>query len=91
MLRAPESVGACDGIVIVHDDRTFTCSNTDCAVTTSAEAVIALHSRFYACRSAFAPRGCPKCAWHLFAPAVDEATATATATAESPPLDVLGR
>ena len=74
MLSGPTSSGTCDGMVIVHDDRTFTCSNGDCTVTTPAEALISTHSRFFACRSVFTESGCPRCGWHLFVSTVDEET-----------------
>jgi len=56
----------CDGTVIVHEDRSFTCSNGRCRVTRSVAAVLSYHTRFVPCRSVFAQSGCPRCGWHLF-------------------------
>lgn len=50
----------CSGTVLVHDDRSFTCSQDACSVTGSVEAVITDHSRFIPCRSV-SPEGCPRC------------------------------
>jgi len=51
----------CDGTIIVHEDRTFTCSNETCTVTASVDATISWHTRFSACRSVFSDEGCPRC------------------------------
>jgi hypothetical protein len=56
----------CNETVIVHDDRSFTCSNNDCTITASVEVVVSFHTSFVACRSVFAQGGCPRCGWHLF-------------------------
>jgi len=52
---------SCDGTVIVHEDRTFTCTNSSCTVLASADATVSWHTRFLACRSVFTDEGCPKC------------------------------
>ena len=44
-------MGFCDGTVIVHDDRSSTCSNDVCTMTASNEAIVAFHGRFVPCAS----------------------------------------
>ena len=58
--------GFCDGTVIVHDDRSFTCSNDVCTRTASDAVLVAFHGRFVPCARVFAEGGCPRCSWHLF-------------------------
>jgi len=68
VLMGAANVEHCGGTVIVHDDRTFTCSNGLCVVAASVEAIVSRHVRFVACRKVFGEEGCPKCGWHLFPP-----------------------
>jgi len=56
----------CDGTVIVHQDRSLTCSNSSCTVMAAVEAVTSWHQRFVACRQVFGEEGCPRCSSVFF-------------------------
>jgi len=51
----------CNGTVVVHEDRSFTCTSEACPVAAMVAAVVSYHTRFVPCRSAFAEHGCPRC------------------------------
>jgi hypothetical protein len=61
----------CDGTVIVHEDRTFTCTNNNCSVLASADTTVSWHTRFLACQSVFTDEGCPRCSSVLLRRAED--------------------
>lgn len=50
----------CDGVLIVHLDRTTTCTNTDCVAPALIRCIVDLHSTFVPCR-AIDSQGCPRC------------------------------
>jgi hypothetical protein len=60
-MRAPLDPGWCNGTVIVHDDRTFTCTDLACAVQAPTAVVVSVHARFLSCHHAFCDATCPHC------------------------------
>jgi hypothetical protein len=51
---------ACDGVIIVHVDRTITCTNPDCDVVDSVLDLFDRHCWFIPCAETLGSR-CPTC------------------------------
>jgi len=52
---------ACSGVLIIHGDRSVTCTSHDCGDLRMIEQLIDAHSMFVPCNSAFGSKGCPAC------------------------------
>jgi len=51
----------CDGTLIIHLDRTATCTNESCPAPQMVERMIDYHSMFIPCSEAFDAARCPRC------------------------------
>ncbi len=50
----------CDGVVVVHEDRTYTCTEIDCEAAESRIVALSRHATFLACRDVLGD-DCPVC------------------------------
>jgi hypothetical protein len=50
----------CDGVIVVHDDRAYTCTEFDCDASESRIIALSRHSSFLACRDVLGD-ACPVC------------------------------
>jgi hypothetical protein len=62
MVQGPVSQPHCEGTVVVHEDRSLTCTNSDCNIFVAVDSMVSWHARFLACRAVFTENGCPRCA-----------------------------
>lgn len=51
----------CGGVLIVHQDRTATCSWLDCPASGLFERMVDAHATFVPCRDVFVAPPCPRC------------------------------
>jgi len=51
----------CDGVLIVHLDKTTTCTNLDCPAPDVFEHMVDAHMKFVGCTNAFDFADCPHC------------------------------
>jgi hypothetical protein len=50
----------CDGVIVVHENRTYTCTAIDCNASESIIVALSRHVSFLACRDVLGD-GCPVC------------------------------
>jgi len=60
-MERPSESGWCNGTVVVHDDRTFTCTDRACPDQAPIAVVVSAHARFLSCHNVFLDATCPRC------------------------------
>ncbi|GEM_PF-3157391 len=51
----------CGAVLIVHQDRTATCSDVGCPAVGLFERMLDAHTTFVPCRAVFDSQACPRC------------------------------
>lgn len=60
----PRQYHHCSGVLIIHGDKSVTCTAHECRDLRMIEQMIDAHSMFVPCHSAFGSQGCPACDFH---------------------------